>query len=117
MLTTLSLHLPDMDADTDDINTDVLFVGLTRPATMWGVPYIAFVIEFMAVTLIFLAVGNPFYLLLVLPVHGVMYLISANDPGIFNSIFIWMKTTGKCRNSRFWGGASFSPLPMKKWKK
>jgi len=106
-----------MDDDTDDITTDVLFVGLTRPATVWGVPYIAFIIEFIVVTIIFLAVGNPLYMALILPLHAVMYLISSNDPGVFNSIFVWVQTTGRCRNSRFWGAASFSPLPMKKWKK
>ena len=56
-----------MDNGAQDVYTDPLFVGLTRPATMWGIPYIAFVIEFMATTLIFLAIGNPLYLLL-LPV-------------------------------------------------
>ncbi|HNW00468.1 MAG TPA: VirB3 family type IV secretion system protein, partial [Burkholderiaceae bacterium] len=47
-----------------DLHTDVLFVGLTRPATLWGIPLVAFVIEFMTTVLIFLAVGNPLYLLL-----------------------------------------------------
>jgi len=100
-----------------DVYTDPLFVGLTRPATMWGIPYAAFVAEFMATTLIFLAVGNPLYLLLVLPVHGVLYLISAHDPGVFGSIIVWMKTVGRCRNTRFWGAASFSPVETRKWSK
>lgn len=106
-----------MEQGTQDVHTDPLFVGLTRPATMWGIPYIAFVVEFMTTTLIFLAVGNPVYLLLAVPIHGVLYLVSANDPGVFHSIFIWMKTLGRCRNTRFWGAASFSPLPTKKWVK
>ncbi len=106
-----------MEDGAQDVYTDPLFVGLTRPATMWGVPYIAFVVEFMATTLIFLAVGNPIYLLLALPMLGGLYLISANDPGVFGSLFMWMKTIGRCRNSRFWGAASFSPLPTKKWAK
>jgi type IV secretion system protein VirB3 len=106
-----------MEQGAQDVYTDPLFVGLTRPATMWGIPYIAFVIEFMSTTLIFLAVGNPVYLLLAVPTHAILYLISANDPGVFHSIFMWMKTLGRCRNTRFWGAASFSPLPTKKWTK
>ena len=106
-----------MESGAQDVYTDPLFVGLTRPATMWGIPYIAFVIEFMVVTLVFLAVGNPLYLALAAPVHSVLYLISANDPGIFSSIFMWMKTIGRCRNTRFWGGASFSLLSVSKWNK
>ena len=90
-----------------DVHIDVLFVGLTRPTTMWGIPFAAFIIEFMATVLIFLAVGNPIYLLVAAPIHGVLYLISANNPSIFHSIFMWMKTAGRCRNTRFWGSASF----------
>lgn len=105
-----------MQEATQDICTDPLFVGLTRPATMWGIPYMAFVIEFMATTLVFLAVGNPLYFALALPIHAVLYLVSASDPGIFGAIYLWMKTTGRCRNTRFWGAASFSPLAIGKWK-
>lgn len=103
--------------EEQDVQTDLLFVGLTRPATVLGVPYIAFVVEFMATALIFLAVGNPVYLLLAAPIHAILYLISANDPGIFGSVFVWMKTTARCRNSRFWSAASFSPLATRKWTK
>ena len=106
-----------MENSEVDITVDPLFVGLTRPATMWGVPYHAFVVEFMISTLVFLAVGNPLYLLIVVPIHGILYLVTANDPGAFGSIILWMKTIGRCRNSRFWGAASFSPLPTKKWRK
>jgi type IV secretion system protein VirB3 len=103
-----------MEEGAQDVQTDPLFVGLTRPATMWGIPYAAFVVEFMATTLIFLAVGNPLFLLLAVPIHAVLYLVSANDPGIFGGILLWMKTFGRCRTSRFWGAASFSPLPRRR---
>lgn len=100
-----------------DIYTDELFVGLTRPATMWGIPYGAFVIEFMATTLVFLAVGNPLYLLLAAPIHGVLYAVSANNPRSFEALFIWLKTLGRSRNTRFWGAASFAPSSKAKWVK
>ncbi len=103
--------------EQQDVYTDPLFVGLTRPATMLGIPFHAFVIEFMATVLIFLAVGNPLYLALAVPIHVILYLISAANPSVFNSIFVWMKTSARCLNTRFWGAASFSPLPTKKWKK
>lgn len=104
-----------MANSVQDVHTDPLFVGLTRPATIWGIPYMAFVIEFMATTLIFLAVGNPLYLALAIPIHAALYLISAHDPAVFGAIFMWMKTIGRCRNTRFWGAASFSPVATKKW--
>lgn len=104
-----------MQEGAQDVCTDELNVGMTRPTVVWGIPYVAFVIEFMATVLTFLAVGNPMYLLIAVPIHGVLYLISANDPGVFDSIGIWLKTAGRCRNAGFWGAVSFSPLPQKKW--
>jgi type IV secretion system protein VirB3 len=103
-----------MNSDKD-IYTDPLFVGLTRPTTMWGIPDTAFIIEFVVTVLIFLAVDNPLYLLLAIPIHAALYLMSANNPIIFSSIGIWMKTNGRCRNLQFWNAVSFSPLPVKKW--
>lgn len=103
------------DGTIDDVKTDELFVALTRPATFAGVPYTAFVLEFIAVMIVFLAVGNPLYMLLMVPLHAVLYAISANDPGVFDSVLVWFKTLGKSRNTAFWGGASFSPLRTKKW--
>ena len=101
----------------DDVYTDPLFVGLTRPATMWGIPYTAFVFEFMGTMLVFLAVGNPLYFLVAIPIHAILYLMTAQDPTVFDALLVWVKSNGRCRNTRFWGAASFSPLPMRKWTK
>ena len=102
--------------DQENITVDPLFVGLTRPATIIGVPYEAFVIELVVVSIIFLGVGDPFYMLLLVPLHSVLYLISSQNPNAFVAIMIWLMTKGRCKNSKFWGGAtSFSPLATKKW--
>lgn len=100
---------------TEDVCIDPLFVGLTRPATVMGIPYTAFILECLGTAITFLAVGNPLYLGLAVPFHSVLYLVSAQDPGAFDAILMWMKTTGRCRNARFWGAASFSPLSTRKW--
>lgn len=104
-----------MDDASQDVQTDDLFVGLTRPSLIFGIPYGAFVAEFMFVTIVFLAIGNPLYMLLVFPVHVVLYAVSANDPGALDSMFVWLRTFGRSRNTGFWGGASFTPLSLKKW--
>ena len=103
------------EREEQDVTTDDLFVGLTRPATMWGIPYTAFVIEFMATTLVFLAVGNPLYLLLAAPIHALLYLISASNPRVFSEMTIWMTVNSRCVNSHFWEATSFSPRATKKW--
>ncbi len=98
------------------IISDLLFVGMTRPPVILGVPYGAFVGEIMLGGLANIFTGNPLYMLIAVPIHGIFYLIGAHDPGIFAEIAVWIKTMARCRNSRFWGAVSFSPLPMKKWK-
>lgn len=104
-----------MDNGTPDVYTDELFVGLTRPAMIAGIPYSAFVVNFMATALIFLAFGNPLYLLIGVPIHSILYLICSADPRFFDGAFSWLKTNAKCRNIAFWGAASFSPSSTKKW--
>ena len=106
-----------MDTSVADVYSDPLFVGLTRPATIFGIPYMAFVIEFMIVVIVFLGVGNPLYLLLAAPVHGILYLISGSDSGIFAGMAVWVKTSSRCTNKVFWGSVSFSPLKTVKWKR
>jgi len=98
------------------IHKDLLFVALTRVPTIMGIPYMAFVLEMMFASIMIIMIGKPLYLLLVVPVHAVLYLISARDPGIFSEIEIWLKTAGRCLNRGFWGATSFSPLPTRKWK-
>ncbi|MRK19081.1 type IV secretion system protein VirB3 [Pseudomonas sp. JG-B] len=104
-----------MESTDEELTGEPLFVGLTRPATILGIPYEAFVIELMAVTISFLAANNPLVLFGGVPIHGILYLISANDPAIFGSFFVWAKIQGRCQNRLFWTAASFSPLRMKKW--
>jgi len=99
----------------DTLTIDPLFVGLTRPTTIWGIPYTAFVVEFMLTALIFLAVGNPLYLAVAVPIHCILFLVSSHDLGVFSSIFMWLMTIGRCRNGRHWGSASFSPVLIRKW--
>jgi type IV secretion system protein VirB3 len=99
------------------IHSDPLFVGLTRVPTILGIPYAAFVLEVIAAALINITMGNLLYVIAILPVHGVFYLISAKDPGIFAEVAVWIKTSGRCLNKQFWDGASFSPLSANKWKR
>jgi type IV secretion system protein VirB3 len=48
---------------------DPLVVGMTRPLMLLGVTYSYFVLEGMAVTVLFLMGNSLLYLLLILPLH------------------------------------------------
>lgn len=98
------------------LHKDVLFVGLTRVPMVLGIPYAAFVIEIMIMSIEHVMTGNPLYLFFVLPIHAILYLISAHDPGVFAEIAAWSMTTSRCRNNKLWQMPSFSPLIVSKWK-
>lgn len=105
-----------MAGGDEELISDTLFVGMTRPTTIWGVPYGAFLAEAMLTVYIFLGSGNPLLLGVFAPMHAILYIISANDPGIFDSIRVWAITFLRCRNRDFWGAASFSPVSTRKRK-
>ncbi|MDP2761551.1 MAG: VirB3 family type IV secretion system protein [Sideroxyarcus sp.] len=100
----------DESENSVDLEVDELFVGLTRPATVFGVHFTAFVIEMIVVGCVFLAIGNPLWLILFIPTHSFLYLLSASDPGRFDSLTKYALINGRCLNRMFWKATSFSPL-------
>lgn len=99
----------------EDLQTDPLFAGLTRPATVAGVPLTAFVIEALIVIVAFLASHNIFTFLLAIPLHGALYALSAKDPGIFHELLLAAQTNAPVQNRSVWdGAASFSPLRVRR---
>jgi type IV secretion system protein VirB3 len=103
--------------EEDHIQADSLTVGLTRPAKVGGVPLKPFLLGMLVGLIAFLAAGNPFYLLVDLPVYGGLRLVSASNPRIFAEIAAWIRVNARCRNRVFWGVASFSPRRTAKWEK
>jgi type IV secretion system protein VirB3 len=94
---------------TTEIEVNTLFIGLTRPTTVFGIPYTAFVFEVILSMMVFLLSNNLLYFAIILPLHGILFAVSANDAGKFDEIYKWLITNGKCLNFRYWGSVSFSP--------
>lgn len=101
----------------EHVQVDALSVGLTRPATVAGVPLSALLIGEGAVMAAFMTTGKLLFLPLALPVYGVLRLMSASNPRIFAEIAAWARVHGRCRNRAFWGAASFSPRRTTQWEK
>lgn len=94
----------------DDITTDPVFLGLTRPATLLGVPLIPAVMSMLPVVLIFIATANPLMLLAGVPVWAVLALVTRSDPHRLNNALHWFATRAKCsRSARWWGAPTVSP--------
>lgn len=63
---------------------DPLVVGMTRPLLVLGVTYSYFIVEGMAVTVLFLMGNSLAYLLLILPLHAAGALLCKWEPRFFD---------------------------------
>lgn len=99
-----------------ELQAEPLFVAITRPALIWGVPLEAFSLSaIVAVGASFVATGAlvafvPMWVLALL----VCKVLAAKDPLIFAERFAWMLTLtspfGANTSGGYWGCSSMSPL-------
>lgn len=90
------------------LKNDPLFVGATRPATLFRVSYSGVILNIMLVMSVFMNLGgNPLLLLMAVPVHLVMVLLTLQEPRYFELLAGWLKTIALVRYRRFWKGASY----------
>lgn len=87
------------------IESDPLFLGLTRPAMALGVTYGWFLIEAFVLVIYFVN-SSDFVGLIVcgLIAHGIGYFINANEPRFVDILIIKTAKCTKCKNTRFHGG-------------
>jgi type IV secretion system protein VirB3 len=103
-----------MNERNPGLAADPLFVGATRPAMRWGVPYAALLLNLVMTLEVFLLTRNLLTLLLCLPAHGVCMLLCARDARFFDLVLLWVRTRlpAAVANLRFWKASSYSPLPL-----
>ena len=89
--------------------TDPLFLGLTRPATVWGVPQPFFVLNGMLSMAVFLNANSFAALFVGAPlVHALGYLLCLKDPRILD--LWWAKARFlRCLNRQHWRANSYDP--------
>ena len=92
------------------IDTDVMFVAMTRPAMIKGVPYEAMLFNGFATGVAFLGSAKIQFILVCIPIHAIFYLMCLHEPRIFELIGLWLKTKGQNLLRSFWKASSYSPL-------
>lgn len=99
----------------EGIDVDPLAVALTRPSTILGVPYEACVINILVSVEALSLTENLLWLLMCVPVHGICFLITLNDPRSFELLLLWARTTlgTLIATRRHWHGSSYSPLTFR----
>ena len=83
-----------------------LVKALPRAPTIVGVPYMYFMFEMVATSVIFLATHNLFNLLWMIPFHLFGYVMTLRDDRMFEVLFV---RSSKCppRSRNFWGCDSY----------
>lgn len=80
--------------------------ALTRAPTIVGVPYMYFMFEMVATSVIFLLAHNLLMLLWIIPFHLFGYVMTLKDDRIFEILLVKLS---KCppRSRSFWGCDSY----------
>lgn len=109
-------------ADESHLQSDPLFGGLTRPATLLGLPIEILVgisgTSTIAFLMCFMFDAAVFWRLFCLGLGGVGYavarLVCARDPRAFRYLFLSLDTKALHRSRQQWGCGSYSPMPFRK---
>ena len=94
----------------DKSQADPLFLGLTRPAMIWGVPQPFFVLNGMLSMVAFLLSDSFLPLFIGAPlIHALGYWVCLREPRTFD---LWVTRARflRCLNSGYWGANSYDPF-------
>ena len=99
--------------EEDDLEEDVLHVGATRPAMIWGIPFFIIVPVFIVCLEIEMILGLKMAGILDPPI--VLIAIATvkydyNGPRLW---WIWIITRALILDDTNWGGTTAAPLPVK----
>lgn len=95
--------------DNVDPTADAVVVGLTRPPTLFGVPYQAFILFSAVIVMVFILASDLRWLLIGAPVYAVIYAATLKDPRFVDVFLVVAGKTPTTPNKGFWGASSFSP--------
>ena len=99
---------------------DPIFKGCTRPAMLWGVPLVAFLLVGggMLIPAIWALLASPplgvAILFLMIPVFVAMRVITRHDDQRLAQYMLRLRMVLRQGNRRFWGGHAYVPVRLKR---
>jgi len=90
----------------EELILSIVFKGLARTPTLWGVDYNYFILNCLAVLLVFINTQHVLSLLVFIPLHFVGWLLCKIDPHIFKLISV-RATIGATKNKSLWNCQSY----------
>ncbi len=87
-----------MTAKTGFVQVDMLFGGLTRPPTVFGVTY-TYVLVNMMISMVYFVMRSDFKVVIIaLAIHGIAYLVCKKEPLLIELFINKQANFSKCRN-------------------
>lgn len=90
-------------ADTGELEVDMLFLGLTRPAMMFGVCYEVVMLNFLFSLFYFISTSDLKGFLMLPALHGVAYVASQKEPLFLKLFLVKQQKCNKCANKFYHG--------------
>ncbi len=99
-------------AQRSAVGTDLLFVGVTRPALRFGVPYAALLVNALVTLELFLLTRNLLSLVAALPIHAFVWVLSASEPRFFELLKVWALVRARAAGGRAtpWSALAYGPF-------
>jgi len=101
-------------ASAPTLEEDTLFLACTRPAMIAGVTMEAMGFNIMLTTILYITAGSIAYALVGVVFHFIFRALVKHDHNMFRLLVAWLETRGRSRNAAYWGGASLSPLRLRR---
>jgi type IV secretion system protein VirB3 len=95
--------------EKEQLEFDILFAGITRPAMLFGVTLDFALANGFTAAMILIGSGNPLFLLMIIPIHAIGFVVCLNDPRFFSVIKCWLINMSRCPNRWFWGKPTYNP--------
>ncbi len=97
----------------EPLQTDTLYLAATRPAMFMGVPLALGAIFMMLAGFIVVLLKNPLYLVIIIPIWFAARELVSRDYNAVGVVLLYLRTAGLSVDSRHWGGASVTPMPIR----
>ena len=88
---------------------DPLVLGLTRPPTVAGVPYVAALVNVVVTMIVFIAFANLWLLLIAVPIHLALMFCALVDLRFLDIVQVLAARCPRSMNRPLWGAQSYAP--------
>lgn len=94
---------------SDELRSDTLFTGLTRPQMFAGVTYTFFIINVIVTVELFLIFRSWWILLAALVLHAIGVIACLREPRIFDLWITRVRNCPRVKNHNLWRCNSYRP--------